>query len=41
MVIPVGLHVADQFLLRLTRTAEDAVTKEVLTPVRFVPLVRG
>lgn len=41
MVIPVGPHVADQQLLRLTRTAEDAVTKEVLCPVRFVPLVGG
>ena len=41
MIIPVGLHVADQFLLRLTRTAVDEVRKEVLTPVRFVPLVRG
>ncbi len=39
MVIPVGPHVADQQLLRLTRTAADAVTKEVLCPVRFVPLV--
>ena len=39
MIIPVGLHVADQFLLRLTRVAEDEVRKEVLTPVRFVPLV--
>ncbi len=39
MVIPVGPHVADQQLLRLTRTAEDTVTKEVLCPVRFVPLV--
>lgn len=40
MVIPVGLHVADQQLLRLTRTAEDLVTREVLCAVRFVPLVR-
>lgn len=40
MIIPVGNHVADQFLLRLTRTAMDTVTREVLTPVRFVPLVR-
>lgn len=39
MVIPVGLHVADQFLLLLTRTADDAVVREVLAPVRFVPLV--
>ena len=41
MIIPVGLHVADQFLLRLTRVAEDEVRKETLTPVRFVPLIRG
>ncbi|MDX2094886.1 MAG: protein-L-isoaspartate(D-aspartate) O-methyltransferase [Alphaproteobacteria bacterium] len=41
MVIPVGLHVAEQYLLRLTRTAEDEVSREVLAPVRFVPLVRG
>jgi protein-L-isoaspartate(D-aspartate) O-methyltransferase len=40
MVIPVGPHVADQQLLRLTRTSEDIVIKEVLAPVRFVPLVR-
>lgn len=40
MVIPVGAHVADQFLLRLTRVADDEVRKEVLAPVRFVPLVR-
>ena len=41
MVIPVGPHVADQHLLRLTRVAEDEVRKEVLSPVRFVPLVAG
>lgn len=40
MIIPVGAHVADQFLLRLTRVAEDEVRKEVLNAVRFVPLVR-
>ncbi len=40
MVIPVGPHVADQQLLRLTRTAPDMVVREVLCPVRFVPLVR-
>ncbi|MES2984987.1 MAG: protein-L-isoaspartate(D-aspartate) O-methyltransferase [Pseudomonadota bacterium] len=40
MIVPVGPHVADQFLLKLTRVAEDEVTKEVLAPVRFVPLVR-
>ena len=41
MIIPVGPHVADQHLLKLTRMAEDAVKKEVLAPVRFVPLVGG
>lgn len=41
MIIPVGAHVADQFLLRLTRVAEDEVRKEVLNAVRFVPLVAG
>lgn len=39
MIIPVGETVADQYLLRLTRVAEDEVRKEVLSPVRFVPLV--
>jgi protein-L-isoaspartate(D-aspartate) O-methyltransferase len=39
MIIPVGKTVADQFLLRLTRVAEDEVRREVLSPVRFVPLV--
>jgi protein-L-isoaspartate(D-aspartate) O-methyltransferase len=39
MVIPVGPHVADQQLVRLTRTAEDTVVRELLAPVRFVPLV--
>ena len=39
MVIPVGPHVADQLLLKLTRTAVDEVKKEVICPVRFVPLV--
>lgn len=41
MVIPVGPHVADQQLLKLTRVAEDEVRKEVICPVRFVPLVLG
>lgn len=40
MVIPVGPHVADQHLLRLTRVSEQEVRKETLAPVRFVPLVR-
>lgn len=39
MIIPVGPHVADQQLLKLTRVGEDEVRKEVLAPVRFVPLV--
>ena len=39
MIVPVGPHVADQQLLRLTRVAEDEVRKEVLSAVRFVPLV--
>lgn len=41
MIVPVGPHVADQQLLKLTRVAEDEVRKEVLAPVRFVPLVAG
>lgn len=39
MIVPVGPHVADQQLLKLTRVAEDEVRKEVLSAVRFVPLV--
>lgn len=39
MIIPVGPHVADQQLLKLTRVAEDEVRKETLGAVRFVPLV--
>jgi protein-L-isoaspartate(D-aspartate) O-methyltransferase len=39
MIVPVGPHVADQQLLKLTRVAEDEVRKETLAPVRFVPLV--
>jgi len=39
MIVPVGPHVANQQLLKLTRVAEDEVRKEVLAPVRFVPLV--
>ncbi len=41
MIVPVGPHVAAQELLKLTRVAEDEVRKEVLVPVRFVPLVHG
>lgn len=39
MIVPVGPHVADQQLLKLTRTGEEEVRKELLAPVRFVPLV--
>ena len=39
MIVPVGPHVADQQLLKLTRVSEDEVRKETLAPVRFVPLV--
>ena len=39
MIIPVGPHVADQHLLRLTRISKEEVTSQVLAPVRFVPLV--
>lgn len=41
MIVPVGPHVADQQLLKLIRVAEDEVRKELLAPVRFVPLVHG
>lgn len=41
MIVPVGPHVAAQELLKLTRVAEDEVRKELLAPVRFVPLVCG
>lgn len=39
MIVPVGPHVADQQLLKLTRTSEEEVRKERLSAVRFVPLV--
>lgn len=39
MIVPVGPHVADQHLLKLTRVGEEEVRREVLAPVRFVPLV--
>lgn len=41
MIVPVGPHVASQQLLKLTRTGDEEVRKEVLAPVRFVPLVAG
>jgi protein-L-isoaspartate(D-aspartate) O-methyltransferase len=40
MVVPVGAERGDQVLLRLTKTSE-AIRQEVLTDVRFVPLVGG
>ena len=39
MVVPIGPHVADQQLVKLTRVAIDEVRKETLGSVRFVPLV--
>ncbi len=39
MIVPVGPHVADQQLLKLIRIGEEEVRKELLAPVRFVPLV--
>lgn len=39
MIVPVGPHVADQQLLKLTRVSDEEVRKERLAPVRFVPLV--
>jgi protein-L-isoaspartate(D-aspartate) O-methyltransferase len=39
MIIPVGPHVADQHLLKLTRISEEEVASQVLTAVRFVPLI--
>lgn len=39
MIVPVGPHVADQQLLKLTRTSVEEVRRECLAPVRFVPLV--
>lgn len=39
MIVPVGPHVADQHLLKLTRISIDEVRSEKLAPVRFVPLV--
>ena len=41
MIVPVGPHVADQKLLKLTRVTPEEVRKETLAPVRFVPLVPG
>ena len=39
LVIPVGPDENVQYLLRVTRTAEDAFTEERLSAVRFVPLI--
>ena len=40
MVVPVGAERGDQVLLRLTKTP-DGLYQEILTEVRFVPLVGG
>jgi protein-L-isoaspartate(D-aspartate) O-methyltransferase len=40
MVVPVGAERGDQVLLRLTKTP-DGLHQEILTEVRFVPLVGG
>ena len=40
MVVPVGAERGDQVLLRLTKTP-DGLCQEILTEVRFVPLVGG
>ncbi len=40
LVMPVGDQNEEQHIVRLTR-GEDAVTREVLLAVRFVPLVEG
>ena len=39
MVIPIGLDVRQQHLLRVTRVTHDRFEEEELGPVRFVPLV--
>jgi protein-L-isoaspartate(D-aspartate) O-methyltransferase len=39
MVIPIGLDVRQQRLLRVTRATHDRFDEEELGPVRFVPLV--
>jgi len=38
MIIPVGTHVANQQLLKITRQGND-FKSETMFPVRFVPLV--
>jgi len=40
MIVPVGLDEADQRLIKVTRTADGAETRD-LGPTRFVPLVDG
>ena len=40
MVVPVGLDEEDQRLMKVTRTADGAKTRD-LGPTRFVPLVDG
>lgn len=39
MVVPVGSASASQQLVRVTREPSDAMRREVLTDVRFVPLI--
>lgn len=39
MVIPVGFEPEGQRLMRVTREGERAFRDEVLTDVRFVPLI--
>ncbi len=39
MVVPVGAEPRSQSLIRVTRTAGDAFRQEILTEVRFVPLI--
>lgn len=41
MVLPVGKESGAQEVVRVRRTAEDALVTERLFPVRFVPLVDG
>jgi protein-L-isoaspartate(D-aspartate) O-methyltransferase len=39
LVMPVGLQLSDQQLVRVTRTGADQYESEGLGPVRFVPLI--
>ena len=40
MIVPVGLDINDQHLVRIRRTAKNIETDD-LGPTRFVPLVAG